>query len=386
MNGIPICRACRTLEASSGEHLFQSAIGGRLEVPGVLCKPCNDRFGQTIDGDLATALEWFRMMLAIEGDRGQTASIRTVDGDGRHHFLRPGLLPESAETRPTVVKVDDNTLTFTTHSEKQARQIVEAYQRKRPDETLIVQEVKVQKIFPTKTNVPVNFRGEDFFRPAVKTVLVLLAHMGLESHDALVNAWRYVNGERAEDCDLRVFWSSEAAPWSDDVLGVVSHRVSVRSDSESGLLTADVRYFGDFAFCIRIGVRLGTSFAVGYGVDPLTGRTAASRDWSGAIGNPNAPDSNAIYDAIERAFAQVSKAAEPISRRALCERIVNECTEKVLGSRTGGTVNEAEQRAIVECARKELAFILQREDGEEEAPELLRVLQEAAGKKRPGTV
>ena len=257
MNAIPICRACRTREANSGEHLLQSAIGGRLEVPGVLCKPCNDRFGRTIDGDLAAALEWFRMMLAIEGDRGQTASIRTVDGDGRHHFSRPGLLPESAETRPTVVKVDENTFNLTAYSEKQARQLVEAYQRKRPGETLIVKEVKVQKIFPTKTTVPMNLRGDDFFRPAVKTVLVLLAHLGLESHDALVNAWRYVNGERAEDCDLKVFWSSDPAPWSDDALGAVSHRVSLKSDSETGLVTADVRYFGDFAFCIRIGAHFG---------------------------------------------------------------------------------------------------------------------------------
>jgi hypothetical protein len=40
------CRLCRSNSPDSEEHLFQSAIGGRRKVRGVLCVLCNGLSGR----------------------------------------------------------------------------------------------------------------------------------------------------------------------------------------------------------------------------------------------------------------------------------------------------------------------------------------------------
>jgi hypothetical protein len=353
-----------------------------LEVPGVLCKRCNELLGNTADAELAKALEAHRTLLAIEGDRGQLASLRAVDEQGRMVILQPGLLSESAEAAPGVEWIDENTLNINAHTEKQAREMTKAFQRKRSGEDLIVKETNVRKIFPGKMNISMNLNGETFFRPVVRTALVLLAYEGLESVVTLDKAWRYVGGQSAQDCGVKIFFSSKAAPWHDQRLGEVPHRVSVRGNIEASRLEVDVRYFGEFAFCAYIATEISRPFAVAYGVDPTTSTSVRRSDWTREVGDPVNPNSDLIYAWIQVAMDNLITAAEPIGQRALSKWIVVECTKKVLGTNFTGPHTQEQVDAIAKCANEELAFLMARRDAEEVAPNLQAALQEVAVKLR----
>jgi hypothetical protein len=71
-----------------------------------------------------------------------------------------------------------------------------------------------------------------------------------------------------------------------------------------------------------------------------------------------------------------------VGQRRLTEKIIADCTREVLGGRTVAVATKTERDAIMDCAKEELAFILQREDATEAAPELHLALQEAADKAR----
>jgi hypothetical protein len=378
----PACRLCRSATADSLEHIFQSAIGGRRAVAGILCKPCNDRLGAGIDADLAKALEWVRMLLAVEGDRGQMASVRTADAQGRAIILRPGALPESAPAPPRVDHVDASTLNMTSFTHEQALQLTAAHQRKRPDQVLQVRDVKVQKTFPGPTTFNVSLDVETFARTSLKTMLVLLGRLGHESEEALAQAWRYVGGADVGS-DVRAHWSSLPAPWSDDSLGTTPHMITVRSDPATESVTADVRYFGDLAICLQMRARLARSFELGYGVDPFTGLDLHYGGRIGWIDVPGAADGQTVVDAIDRALRRIARAAEARGLAALRESVVQECTRKVIGNRVEPDT-DAERAAILACVSDEMAFILRREDCEDDAPELVVDLQAAADRVRSG--
>jgi len=377
-----LCRLCRAHSADSREHLFQSAIGGRLQVEGVLCKGCNARMGTSVDADLAEALGFVRMLLAVEGDRGQTASIPATDKSGRKLMLRPGGLAEGVETRPNIVNLDEDTSNWTANSFRQARQIVEAGQRKRPGDVLNVVQARVLKTFAEPATVPFSFGGDAFFRAAVKTVLVFLAYMGLEGDDdALVGAWRYVDGAAAGDCDVSAHLSATPAPWEDEGVGPVPHRVSIESVATGAIVLAQVRYFGDLAICIKLGVPLRASFRVGYGVDPFTGASVERGTWEGSLALPGQASSEAIRDAVGRAFTRITTAAEPRRVGALKEKVTSDITREVLGGRTE-LASDAQRRIIEARVQEEMAFIANHEDREEDSPKLREALQAAAHKVR----
>jgi hypothetical protein len=110
------CRLCRAADANSEEHLFQSSIGGRRKVFGVLCAICNARLGRTIDASLARDFECARNLLVIETDRGLPPSIKVSDAKGQSLILRPGGLTEPAEARPDFVQVDGQTKRWVVNS------------------------------------------------------------------------------------------------------------------------------------------------------------------------------------------------------------------------------------------------------------------------------
>ena len=375
------CRPCRNAPSDSEEHLFHSALGGRRRVRGVLCTPCNSRMGAPIDADMIESLAGIRMLLAIEGDRGQTASVRAVTEQGIPILLRPGGLPEAVPAKPGVDEAGD-IMRLVSNSEEQAREVTEARQRKRRDRRLEVRDVKVTKWFPGRSKVDVSLNVETFSRPALKTVLTLLANRGLEDADAFVEAWRYVNGAPASDCGVQSFFSATPAPWDDPALGPVPHRVTVRSDPGSSALHADVRYFGDVAFCFLIRSKLAEAVELGYGVDPFTGRDVFfSEEPVGEIGTPRLATSDAIHDAVERAFARITAAAGPRQITVLVERVMEECTRRALGGRNG-PADDDDLDAISSCVHEEITFIARREAVEEDAPEMVAMLQAAADKVR----
>jgi hypothetical protein len=149
---------------------------------------------------------------AIEGDRGQTASMRVHDENGTPIILGPGAVPRSAPTAPQISWADETTLNMTSYDHEQARDLTAAHQRKRKGQVLQVKNVTMRKTFPAKTAVRTAFNVETFARPAAKTVLVLLEHVGVEHDNTLDALWAFVRAEGGIDGPVRFWWTPFRLP------------------------------------------------------------------------------------------------------------------------------------------------------------------------------
>ena len=331
MTGVALCRQCVSQEGTSEEHVILSSIGGRVVVRGVLCTPCNGHFGETIDAVVAKQFEPIRMMLAIEGDRGQTASIRGRTDDGREVILGPGLQPRSAARAPENVALDENGFSGTFHSLEAARQYNESLQRKNFGRRNVVVTGASDNIeFLPPVNIDMQLGGADFMRSSIKSVLTLLAKRELcVPSEILARAWRYVGGEPEETTGVAMHLATGPGPWAHEALGRVSHRIAVRSCVARGLVEADVRYFGEIGVVARIECAVEEAFAIAYGIDPISGADASADDWSGAIEDPRSPTGD-YFAALEVALNIVAVRAHERETELLLKRITEDALLQAL--------------------------------------------------------
>ncbi len=84
-----ICSSEITSKNRSCEHVFLNAIGGRLKSRNLICKSCNDRFGEEIDNSLANQLSFFSTLLNVKRDRGTPQPVLAVTHSGRRLLVKP---------------------------------------------------------------------------------------------------------------------------------------------------------------------------------------------------------------------------------------------------------------------------------------------------------
>jgi hypothetical protein len=373
----PLCRLCRTAEADSEEHVIPSAIGGRLVALGVLCTGCNGHLGSTVDAAFAKQFEVLRMMLGIEGDRGQSVSIRAADVTGRDVFLDPGMQLRAAPNPPAILREDEQGYEARFDSLEQARAFAESVQRKNPARKVEVTSVTESIVFPGPINLALEIGGPAVLRSAVKSTLSLLAARGVAGPpEVLARAWSYVGGALEEkEAGVAVHHAAAPSPWTPASLGTVSHRIAARSNVARGFVEADVRYFGEIGFVIRIACAIPDAISIAYGVDPLSGADADSDDWAGAIGIPFAADSTQIYRSVERAFVAIcARAAERETQglsREITERAVRRALETYPNVEPRDLFNLLLRRLIAE----DIARVKLRHESSSVAPELLPRVQ-----------
>ena len=101
-----LCLFCGVLPATSEEHIVLNALGGRRTTGGLLCRPCNNRFGGTIDAAMEQEYRWFSLIAGCwRGDGKPVAPIRnahSVEGN-RYEILHGGT---GQPLRPVTVRLD----------------------------------------------------------------------------------------------------------------------------------------------------------------------------------------------------------------------------------------------------------------------------------------
>lgn len=330
-----VCRLCRARDADSKEHVFPSALGERWAVLGVLCKPCNDRCGSGIDAELVSGFRDLRIMLGIEGDRGQEASAVKVDDRGRRVIVGAGMVPRPAEGPPTIEAKEGANLTIGFSSESAAREYMRSVERK--GKTFVIHQASVRTSFPGAVQMEVGFGGGlDGFRSCLKTVLTFIGAADREGDlDVFAGAWRCVAGDAPEDSGVSIAFSELPPPvlGADWGLGPVSHRVVARTLPGRAVVEADVRLFGDLGVCVRIEAPGVIPFRIGYGVDPWTGTSTRFDDWAGNIALPGSAAADALTDALrdalERTLAVAQRRNEQLSRGNLVEKAMHEAGVRV---------------------------------------------------------
>jgi hypothetical protein len=239
--------------------------------------------GSTIDAPLADGFEVFRVLLGIDGDRGQTASVTVTDQLGRRMYLYRGLRARLAPGPPVLTQNSDGTLNARVPTEKEFRDFIDSRKRKRPGAPINVSNVTVTREFPGPVNINLQFGGDATLRSCAKSALTLVAHKG-GPEAGLEPAWRFV--ATGEPSTVRINFTTAARPWTPSAdLGAVPHFVAVVASSHRRSVSMQVRFFGDIAFAGTLASDIDTTdWRYAYVVDPLTGVDDETSDFDDELG------------------------------------------------------------------------------------------------------
>jgi hypothetical protein len=80
------CYNCGTIlnrKTRSAEHILPNSIGGKRKAYNLLCKACNEKFGRSIDNELASKLTRFYTLLIAEEPAAKTNALSGNRKDGK---------------------------------------------------------------------------------------------------------------------------------------------------------------------------------------------------------------------------------------------------------------------------------------------------------------
>lgn len=104
------CIYCGRVGDDSSEHVLQNSLGAHWETKSILCKECNELFGNTIDKSLAEEFAFFMNFLSIKGKRGGIPSVEmtTPEGDVVTRNGNTGSITTQGNVRVKKEKINDN--------------------------------------------------------------------------------------------------------------------------------------------------------------------------------------------------------------------------------------------------------------------------------------
>lgn len=266
------CIFCdQDLAPGSKEHVFLSALGGRVATRQATCVDCNNRFaakaGDNVDDALAESFIVPRSALMIWTGRDRPPPTIRQAGilpSGHGYDLAPGFVPMPCRT--DIPKISTGPVQITAKDVADGKRIMTILRAKGYQASVTNAERVIQKAPPT--NLSISFDGPVIFRSIAKAALagaclmhgnsVVLQASDKRLREAVFSGkplitefagWDYVN------------------PWP----GVVSLSVHRRSSDptisgfEHSLITCDVdsswvgylTLFGDFRFSVWLGPAIG---------------------------------------------------------------------------------------------------------------------------------
>lgn len=370
------CRACRVQPADSLEHVFHSALGGTLKVPGVLCETCNNELGRTVDAALVEQFSFFRSALEISGDRGQTPGFSAQHTDLGRLNIEQGLHPKLGARKPDVQSLGDGTFRVTAANERIAKEVLASAARKHSDVNVLSAEREI--IPPPTVEFRVPLGGEDFRRSCLKVMLVYIEHLGLVPSEALLDAWDYVRCGRSIS-SVRLSSTPYFSPWQlPATMSEFSHQLLLESLGEGTPLRAALSIFGCPLLMAEFDLA-AESHRAGVAEDPVSHQRCEAADWPSSL--PNIPDtiSSDVAEAYMKQLGRVIEAnAIKRDERAMMEMAQLACRPLFDDLQEGDPITEDVLRKIVQRAA---ALMIGRQFNEAVTLEDPSLLQRLRGKK-----
>lgn len=94
--GERVCVFCLrkiTPNNDSREHIIPDCIGGKLQVPSLVCRDCNSYLGRECDAELCDFLSWIAYAEGLKGEK-KSKSLKGIGSDGREYrVIFPGFKP-----------------------------------------------------------------------------------------------------------------------------------------------------------------------------------------------------------------------------------------------------------------------------------------------------
>lgn len=241
--GVPL-----TDENRSEEHVINNALGGHLTSNDLLCGPCNNYFGHTVDVELEQQIGMFTDLLGIKRhreDKGRKVRIEMVSQHGERKVVGRKLKPLHELRLDTGVKkvvlFEDEARYETLKNRKKMEMssnsnVEDKEYIREPDKT----KYHVQNSLSDEEG-NIAFGGPEFFRGAAKIALGYYLSQGYDSaYDVTVKA--FVNGERTIN-DFAYYYYPKHYQIHDLNEDEIIHLIHIRGDVQYKLLYAYVELF-----------------------------------------------------------------------------------------------------------------------------------------------
>ena len=347
---MPLCLFCPSEldESTKPEHILLNALGGRMTTKHAICSACNNRFGGTIDDELASQVMTLRNFLQLESGTGNPApTLKNVQAGAHKINIRGDGQLELVDKPFTIKELGDGrwNIQIKVRSEEEFKRIVPhiAAKTKIPEDRLREQLAGAQASIisqrPGAIGHSFSFGGPQAIRSVVKSSLVLWSSLTgndeirSEPYDAarrfVVQGDKQFNIERTH-LDSRYYQEVEEMKAG---FGLMFNLLYVRSD-DTGRVVGHFTLYNAIAWQFTLAEAGGTPNAkIGLISNPLdpgqwSGRAAEqfdiSMEW---LSNPDYCDemvrSKARLEALVKHYFE-SNRNKPILR------IIEDCF-KTLG-------------------------------------------------------
>lgn len=275
---MPNCYACTnpiTRENHSLEHIFNNSIGGSLSSNELLCKKCNEGFGETIDTELSGQLGDLAALLEIKRDR-KTAQqpITMISESGQIKQVGPGMQPYAKLSFPAA---DKKVELFTSESkyEKLVRDKTKELSKKQ--EVVFVESTEL----PTKEKYYIKnkfhdgdgfrrFGGFQIHRSVVKMCVNRYLFKGYDPIYCQLPI-EFVNGNKKPYIHFYYFPTTYHVHELQD--GEVSNIIHIRADSRNRVVYAYIEIFNFENALVIFDMNFeGEDFEDTYAIDTFTGK------------------------------------------------------------------------------------------------------------------
>lgn len=337
------------IEVPTSEHILLNALGGKLEVTGLIDIKTNSTFGDTIDGCLTKAVDPVRVLFdAKSGDNQKPPRMRKLQGkDGQQYDLNPGGKPEMSHSRAKVTPTKNGLLI-----EGQARSLDELKALlKRPFAKhgipldKLNDEVKRETVQVPQLRISFNF-DEGCVRAIAKMACNLFATENKdvflrpefnEIRDYVLNGGSH-NG-RVRPCPNGVTINEAGRG-----LGKLDHLLLVKGDGKSGEVHALVVIYGHIQYQVFLGkTDLPGDISLSLRVDQIGRQSRHNDAMDQSIVIPSIkrpmPKPKKLMSAWTVAIDAIMRAHEDAVRHSIIERTIDE----VLGTPEEGDVLTEEQ-------------------------------------------
>lgn len=235
----------------SVEHIIPNALGGRLKSSSILCKKCNNLFGESIDSLLVRAIPLANLM-DVSRDRGKGAKLRGRDRLGVRYNLIDKKTAKQAPRAPREI-IDEHGVKGIEFLEDQKDQFFKSHLRKNPEMTREQFEAQTTIRGEDKRNT-VFFEGHlnvisgiDIYRAVVKIAVnfyVLRRH----EYDAITYAIDFVVGNSDANGVVQYYYPDRDIASLED--NEISHIIHIEGDSSERLLVAYIELFNTHNFIV----------------------------------------------------------------------------------------------------------------------------------------
>ena len=324
-----LCPAPITDENDSAEHVLANAVGGRLKVRGLVCKPCNDRTGHDWDAVLADQLHALCLLVGVARERGETPplTVKTTTGQVLRITASGGMyLPKpSYEEVKTEAGVQ---IRLAARTMAEARRMIEGAKTKYPQIDVEASLARAQQ----QWSAPDGHMRHSFYvggfqagRSIVKSALVFAVHAGLSADDC-APALAFLKDPADITPPLGWYYVTDVVAGRPSKMPVTC--VGVHANPQTGLVLGYIEYFGFHRAVIGLGRDYaGPEVRACHGFDPRTGEEIALD-----IALPFDPDElAAIFDYQRIPKGSQEAALREVLPQALARQVESE-QERVFGS------------------------------------------------------